>query len=138
MMEKEHMIISGLLVAIAILSYFTFRQCKKCDQMKKEGFGLAAPYEAQNAYIRHRYGIPGDAVETTNAHIRSREGFGIPGDDVATTNAHIRTREGFGIEGNEMKAHINVDNSMQASQHVQHHLRRDHRNKMLRNMIFGQ
>jgi hypothetical protein len=125
-MEQEHMIIVGLLVVIAVLSYYTFKECESCKKANTEGFGLDLPIDA-SAHIRMRegYGIPGDANEAaTAAHIRMREGFGIPGDaNEAATAAHIRN---------------NMNNSYQHSSHVTHHLRRDHRNKMMRNMMFGQ
>ena len=104
-MEQEHMIIVGLLVVIAVLSYYTFKECESCKKSTAEGFGLDLPIDA-------------------SAHIRMREGYGIPGDaNEAATAAHIRN---------------NMNNSFQQSSHVTHHLRRDHRNKMMRNMMFGQ
>ena len=126
-MENEHMIIIGLLVVIAILSYYTFKECEACKKANSEGFSLCQGCADTAARIRMKegYGIPGDANEAaTAAYIRMKEGFGIPGDaNEAATAAHIRN---------------NPNHSVQHSSHITHHLRRDHRNKMMRNMMFGQ
>ncbi len=147
-MENEHMIIIGLLVIIAMLSYYTFKECEGCKKARAEGFSMCQGCADTAARIRMKegYGIPGDANEAaTAAYIRMREGYGIPGDaNEAATAAHIRMREGYGIPGDANEAataaHIrnNPNHSVQHSSHVTHHLRRDHRNKMMRNMMFGQ
>ena len=116
-MEQEHMIIIALLVVA--LYFLMMRKPCACPIRPSQGFS-------------ERFAT--DATLPFAAHIRNRIGY-IPNAD--TPISHIRTRrqddnQGFGLQHVQSRNH-----NMYQSQYVRHHLKADHRGKMMRNMITG-
>jgi len=109
-MEQEHMIIIALLVVA--LYFLMMRKPCACPRVG-QGFGLEK--------FRFR-----DAAQ--NAEINATP-MGLPD----ARQLRIRT-EGSGGQG--FLQHVqNRNHNMYQSQHVKHHLKADHRGKMMRNMM---
>jgi hypothetical protein len=70
----------------------------------------------------------------TAGHIRSRREGGLGLVNADTPISYIRNREDTGQGFNLGNQRINVNNNMNQSQFVKHHLKMDHRSKMLKNM----
>ncbi len=77
------------------------------------------------------------------AHIRNRIGLGVANDPNSPISSfkYIRSRRETippGLNENVQGLHVrNRNHNMYQSQYVRHHLKADHRGKMMRNMITG-
>ncbi len=112
-MEQEHMIIIALLVVA--LYFLMMRKACACAA-PSQGFGLEKFEQLPEV-----------------AHIRNRIGNALPNTDTAFW---IRNREEGGQGFNINKGHVQSRNhNMYHSQYVRHHLKADHRGKMMRNMM---
>jgi hypothetical protein len=108
-MEQEHFIIIALLCVVI----YMLLNNESCGCNKLEGFEQ-------------------DIV--SGAHIRSRrEGGALGLVNADTPISHIRSRRNEEGQGFNLQR-INVNNNMNQSQFVRHHLKMDHRSKMMQNM----
>ena len=121
-MEQEHMIIIALLVVA--LYFLMMRKPCACPIRPSQGFS-------------ERFAT--DATLPFAAHIRNRIGY-LPNDPNSPI-ARIRSRRETiptGLDENVQGFHVrNRNHNMYQSQYVRHHLKADHRGKMMRNMITG-
>jgi hypothetical protein len=117
-MEQEHMIIIALLVVA--LYFLMMRKPCVCPIRPSQGFGLEK--------FRFRDAAQDKEINETP--------MGLP--DARPLGAHIRSRrqddgQGFGLN------HVrNRNHNMYQSQYVRHHLKADHRGKMMNSMIRGE
>lgn len=125
-MEQEHMIIIALLV---IALYFLMMR-KPC----------ACPIRPSQGFSERFENVGTEQVPVIGAGwIRKREDGGSSGlVNKKTPISHIRNREehdrpqGFGLEYVRNRNH-----NMYQSQYVRHHLKADHRGKMMNSMMAG-
>jgi hypothetical protein len=115
-MEQEHMIIIALLVVA--LYFLMMRKPCVCPIRPSQGFSERFATDATlpfAAHIRNRIGYTPNNPESPIARIRNRrqddhQGFGLN---------HVRNR----------------NHNMYQSQYVRHHLKADHRGKMMNSMM---
>jgi hypothetical protein len=111
-MEQEHMIIIALLVVA--LYFLMMRKPCACPRVG-QGFGLEKFEQLPEV-----------------ARIRNRIGNALPNTDTAF-GSWIRNRVGdYDAISNRVQ---NRNHNMYQSQYVKHHLKADHRGKMMRNMM---
>jgi hypothetical protein len=125
-MEQEHMIIIALLV---VALYFLMMR-KPC----------ACPIRPSQGFSERFENVGTEQVPVIGAGwIRKREDGGSIGlVNKETPISHIRTRrqddnQGFGLQHVQSRNH-----NMYQSQYVRHHLKADHRGKMMNSMMRGE
>lgn len=131
-MENEHIIIIALLLVILLVHLNRSRPSCPCGRSQLQGF--------LPEHIRKREDGPQNII--TAGHIRSRQQDENPGAlgivNKESPVSHIRKREcsgqGFCIDNQRIQ---NKDHSMYHSQFIRHHLKNDHRQKMLQNLVGG-
>ena len=115
-MEQEHMIIIALLVIA--LYFLMMRKSCNCPMPRLQGFDMREGFESNTKGINEALDSAGGYLPTASSTwIRSRRQ-----DDCklsGTCAGHIRNR----------------NHNMYQSQYVKHHLKADHRGKMMQNMM---
>lgn len=125
-MEQEHMIIIALLV---VALYFLMMR-KPC----------VCPIRLSQGFSERFENVGTEQVPVIGAGwIRKREDGGSIGlVNKESPTSHIRNREENDRPGFQSLQHVrNRNHNMYQSQYVRHHLKADHRGKMMRNMING-
>ena len=125
-MEQEHMIIIALLVVA--LYFLMMRKPCACPIRPSQGFA-------------ERFAT--DATLPFGGRIRNRIGLGVENDpESPISSLYIRNRRETipaGLDENVQGFHVrNRNHNMYQSQYVRHHLKADHRGKMMNSMIRGE
>ena len=120
-MEQEHMIIIALLVIA--LYFLMMRKSCNCPMPRLQGFDMREGFE--------------NNTEEINTALESASGY-LPTAPTASTGwIRSRRQDDCKLSGT-CAGHIrNRNHNMYQSQYVKHHLKADHRAKMMRNMMGG-
>jgi hypothetical protein len=115
-MEQEHMIIIALLVVA--LYFLMMRKPCVCPIRPSQGFGLEK--------FRFRDAAQNEEISATP--------MGLPN----AQQLRIRSRRQDDLQGFGLQHVSNRNHNMYQSQYVRHHLKADHRGKMMNSMIRGE
>lgn len=114
-MEQEHMIIIALLVIA--LYFLMMRKSCNCPMPRLQGFDMREGFQSNTEEVNAALESAGGYLPTAWIRSRRQDDCKLSG----TCAGHIRNR----------------NHNMYQSQYVKHHLKADHRAKMMNSMMTG-
>ena len=138
-MEQEHMIIIALLVVA--LYFLMMRKPCACPIRPSQGFSERYA-DLENALVGRIRTRSNDASPLEDAAQGGKLGvLNSPDSPISSLNYIRNRRETIpkGLDENKQGFHVrNRNHNMYQSQYVRHHLKADHRGKMMNSMIRGE